>query len=136
MLTKLLFTSALLAALTGCQSKPETRTETVREAADKTATAVKEEAEAAKVSLNRRLDQLDEQIEKLEAKAKKATAKSKAKMNEQAQEMRADAAKLRARMSTWDDKVESAWRTAKRETEEGLDKTEAAIKKFFDNDKD
>jgi hypothetical protein len=57
-------------------------------------------------------------------------------MEEEAREMRAEAKKLRDRMSTWDEKTESAWRTTKREVEEGLDKTENAVKNFFRDLKD
>jgi len=123
--------------LGGCQSERvtpvESRSESVREDAANAAREMKAKAEEAKAALSRRLDRLDEKIDELEAKAKKSSAKARAKLNEQAREMRADAKKLRARMSTWDDKAESAWQTAKREMEEGLEKTEKSIEKFFDD---
>ena len=134
----------LLIAITGllfsCQAErnttSETRTETVEAAADRAARVVKQEAAEAKVALAKRLDQLDAEIDNLEAKAKKATAKSRAKLDAEAKELRAEASRLRARMSTWDDKVASGWRTAKSEVEDGLQKTEAAIKKLVADLKD
>ena len=54
-----------------------TRTESLEEAADKAARAIKEEAAEAKATLAKRLDQLDAEIDSLEARAKKATAKSR-----------------------------------------------------------
>jgi len=140
MTTKPLLLVAIAGLLLSCQpesNKPaETRTETVQEAADRAARAVKEEAAEAKVVLVKRLDQLDAEIEKLEARAKKATAKTRAKLNAEAKELRAEASRLRSRMSTWDDKVASGWRTAKNEVEEGLQKSEDAVKKLFADLKD
>jgi len=95
--------------------------------------AAQKEAETARGKIAARLDQLDSEIERVERKADKATGKAKAKLKEQSQELRADARRLRDRMSTWDDKVESAWKTTKREVEEGLDKTENAIKNLVDD---
>ena len=78
----------------------------------------------------------ESEIDNLEARAKKATAKTRTKLNAEAKELRADAARLRGRMSTWDDKVAAGARTAKNEVEEGLEKTEAAIKKLVKDLKD
>ena len=137
MSTRIILTSTMAILLGGCQAERatpvESRTEAVREDAVRAAREMKAKAEEAKAALSKRLDRLDEKIDELEAKAKKASAKTKAKMNEQAREMRAEAKKLRARMSTWDDKAESAWQTVKREVEEGLAKTEKAIEKIVDD---
>jgi hypothetical protein len=139
MLTKLVLTASITIILVGCQSeKPTTtgsRTEAAQEAASKAARDAKEELEKTKIALSKRLDQLDAEIETLEAKAKKASAKTKAKMTAEAREMRVTTKQLRARISSWDEKAESAWRTAKREVEEDLDKTEKAIKEFFADNK-
>jgi predicted nuclease with TOPRIM domain len=133
MKAQLILTATIATLLSACSSetKPtvEARTEAVRE-------DIREEAAKAKAALSKRLDQLDEEVDKLEAKAKKASAKAKAKLNEEARDMRAESKRLRARMSTWDDKVESAWKTAKREIEEGLDKTESTFKKIWADIKD
>jgi colicin import membrane protein len=140
MKAQLILTATIATLLSACSSEPkptmEARTEAAREEADKAAREAREEARRAKEALSRRLDQLDEEIDRLEAKAKKASAKTKAKLNEEARDMRVEAKKLRARMSTWDDKAESAWKTAKREIEEGLDKTESTFKKIWADIKD
>ena len=140
MMTKSILLVAITGLLFSCQSDKnttaETRKETVEEAADRAARAAKEEAAEAKAALAKRLDQLDAEIDNLEARAKKATAKSRAKLNAEAKELRADATRLRGRMSTWDDKVVAGARTAKEEVEEGLQKTEAAIKKLVADLKD
>jgi uncharacterized protein YicC (UPF0701 family) len=133
MKAQLILTATIATLLSACSSEPkptiETRTEAVRE-------DVKEEAARAKAAISRRLDQLDEEVDKLEARAKKASAKTKAKLNEESRDMRAEAKRLRAKMSTWDDKAESAWKTAKLEIEEGLDKTESTFKKIWADIKD
>ncbi len=129
--------SVLLAASLACEPRRPAETErpvarTADEARD-AAKAAREEAEAAWKTLSKRLDDLDSEVEKLDKRAEKASAKTRAKLEAQAREMRADARKLRERMSTWDDKVDSAWRSAKREVEEGLDKTENAIKNLVED---
>ena len=140
MKTKLILVAAMAGLLFNCQSEKkttaETRTEAVEEAADKAAREMKVEAAEAKAALARRLDLLDAEIDSLEARAKKASAKSKAKLNAEAKELRAEAARLRGRMSTWDDQVASGWRTVKNEVEEGLAKTESAMKKLVADIKD
>ncbi len=140
MTTKLILLVAMTGVLFSCQSEKkttaETRTESLEEAADKAARAIKEEAAEAKATLAKRLDQLDAEIDSLEARAKKATAKSRARLNAEAKELRAEATRLRGRMSTWDDKIASAWRTTKNEVEDGLKKTEAAMKKIVEDIKD
>jgi predicted nuclease with TOPRIM domain len=128
--------AAILAACAGCGSKPPTATDRTREERAETARDAQKAAERARETLSKRLDELDNEIDKVEQRAKKATGKAKARLEEQGRELRADARKLRARMSTWDDKAESAWRTAKREVEEGLEKTQNAIKKLVDDIKD
>jgi hypothetical protein len=140
MATKLVLGWAITVILIGCSpetsSRAERRTEAVREDADRAGRAAKEEAERARVALSRRLDQLDEDLAKLDSKARKASAKARVKINEQAREMRAEAKQLRARMSTWDDKAESAWRTAKREMEQGLERAERSVRRFVNDTKD
>ncbi len=127
----------MLTAGLACQ--PQRTVETERPAtraadeASAAARAAREEAEQARKALSRRLDDLDTEVEKLDKRAEKASAKTRAKLEAQAREMRADARRLRDRMSTWDDKVDSTWRSAKREVEEGLDKTESAIKNLVDD---
>jgi phage host-nuclease inhibitor protein Gam len=131
---------ALLAVLTiGLACQPQRTVETERpaaRAADEAraaADAMREEAEQARQTLSKRLDDLDRELDKLDERAERASAKTRAKLKAQAREMRADARKLRDRMSTWDDKAESGWRSAKREVEEGLDKTGNAIKGLIDD---
>lgn len=122
----------LLAASIGCQERRAADASPRQESSD-AARAAKKEAEEVHQALVKRLDQLDGEIEKIEKKAEKASAKTKAKLEEQAKGLRADARSLRNRMSTWDDKAESAWKTAKRETEEGLEKAEHSIRKALDD---
>jgi|GEM_PF-3416739 len=137
MTTKLILLVAMTGVLFSCQSEnkttAETRSESVEEAADKAARAIKEEAAEAKAALAKRLDQLDAEIDRLEERAKKATAKSRARLNAEAKKMRVEATRLRGRMSTWDDKIASAWRTTKSEVEDGLKKTEAAMKQLVED---
>jgi chromosome segregation ATPase len=130
--SRLFVCTGFLAACIACQSD-RADLERSREESTETAKAARKEAERARDALARRLDHLDSEIEKLEKKADKATGKAKAKLREQSQELRADSRKLRDRMTTWDDKVESAWRTTRREVEEGIDKTENAIKNLVDD---
>lgn len=117
----------------GCSTdKPATTTERAKEEATEAARAVEREAAEARAAIARRLDKLDSDVDSLEARAGKTKGKAKAEMEKQAREMKAEARRLRDRMSTWDDKAESAWRATKREMEEGLDKTEIALKKMVD----
>jgi len=135
--THLFVVTGLLAMSIGCTSPESTRaTGAAPSEPSATAQAIERDAEAARVALSKRLDQLDADIERVEARAKKASNKTKARLEEQGREMRAEARRLRDRMSTWDDKAESAWRTSKREIEEGLDKTEDAFKKLWADIKD
>lgn len=136
MKNKLILLVAMTGVLFSCQSDKtttQTRTDAAQEEAAKAEREMREEAAEAKSALTRRLDQLDAEVDSLEARAKKATAKNRAKLNNEAKELRAEAARLRGRMSTWDDKTASGWRTAKNEVEEGLDKTEAAIKRLVED---
>ncbi|MBS1833673.1 MAG: hypothetical protein JST65_13220 [Acidobacteria bacterium] len=119
----------------GCTSSETQNSPTVekakqdaREAADKAAA----EAREAKAAISRRIDQLDAKADELAEKSKKAGAKAKARMEKEGRELKEEAKRLRDKMSTWDDKADSAWRATKREVEEGLDKTEAALKKMVD----
>ncbi len=132
MTSKLFAVAGLLAASIGCQSDRKADLDRGREEATDAVRAAQREAETARDRIAARLDRLDSEIERVEKKADKATGKAKAKLKEQSQELRADARRLRDRMSTWDDKVETAWKSTKREVEEGLDKTEDTIKKLVD----
>lgn len=126
----------LIAGLAGCNSSNPPVTTTERQPEPAVTDAAREaqrEAERAREILAKRLDQLDEQVAKVEARADKATGKAKANLEKQSAEMRLEARRLRDRMSTWDDKMESAWRTSKREVEEGLDKAENAVRKLVDD---
>lgn len=128
-----ILTATIATLLSACSSEPKPTMEAKTEAARED---VKEEAAKAKAAISKRLDQLDEEIDKLDAKAQKASAKAKAKIKEEARDLRVEAKRLRGKMSTWDDKAESAWKTAKREIEEGLDKTESTFKKIWADIKD
>ena len=130
MTRKLILVAAVLGASLACQSP---QADTPREKAADVSAAAQREAERDRAAINKRLDQLDSEVDRLDSKAENATGKAKAKLKEQARDMRTEARKLRDRMSTWDDKVESSWRTAKREVEQGLDKTEDAFKKLADD---
>ena len=138
--TKTILLVAMTGLLFSCQPERKTtaenRTERVEALTDRAERAAKEETAEAKAALTKRLDQLDAEIDNLEAKAKKASAKTRDKLNAEAKELRAEASRLRGRMSTWDDKVAASARTAKNEVEEGLRKTEAAIKKLAADLKD
>ncbi len=140
MTIKLILLVAMTGMLFSCQSERKTaverRTDSVEEGADRAARALREEAAEAKATLAKRLDQLDAEIDSLEARAKKATAKNRARLNNEAKEMRAEATRLRGRMSTWDDKMTAAWRTTKSEVEDGVKKTESAMKRLVDDIKD
>ncbi|BDC48782.1 hypothetical protein F183_A10980 [Bryobacterales bacterium F-183] len=121
----------------GCTTSDRTTTnsptvERAKQEADDAAKRAEIEAREAKAAINRRIDQLDEKADELAEKSKKATAKARAKMQREGEELKVEAKRLRAQMSTWDDKADSAWRTTKREVEEALDKTEAALKKMVD----
>lgn len=125
---------ALLAICVGCQERrtSDAGSSPRQEMNDATRAAQREAAEA-RLALSKRLDELDSEVEKVERKAERASAKTKAKLEEQANELRADARKLRDRMSTWDDKAESAWRRTKQEIEDGLGKAENSLKKVVDD---
>lgn len=137
-MTKQLLCSTLFGLmLSGCSTNRTDRTERssdrVEAGAKEAASKVKAEMADAKAAINRRLDALDEEIEKLEAKAKKASAKTRKTLEREVEELRAEGKKLRAEMSTWDEKTESAWRKTKQNVEEGLDKAESSIKKFWND---
>ena len=117
--------AAVLAVFLGCETRQTKEEERARIEA-------KEAATATRKALAKRLEILDRDIEKLEERTRKASAKTKVKLEENTRDLRAEARRLRDRMSGWDDKADSAWRDIKREVEEGLDKTERAIKKFVD----
>lgn len=122
----------------GCQSQvarePGPQAETARSDAKEASRDWQREAGNVRAKLSKRLEALERDLVKLESKAKKASAKTQASMEKTARELRADARRLRHRMSTWDDKAESTWRSVKREVEEGLEKTERAVKKIFDDE--
>lgn len=80
-----------------------------------------------------RLDDLDRRVDDLAERAEKASSKTRSKLEQQARELRAEAKHLRNRMSTWDDGAKSSWRSAKLEIEQGLEKTENAIKKTIED---
>ena len=128
---KIFFLAAALAAILAC--RPATEAARAPETTGETERAARAEAEAARAAVSKRLDALDAEIQKIDTKAEKASAKTKAKLEETGREMRAEARKLRDRMSTWDDKAGSAWRDAKREIEDGLDKSERVIKNLVDD---
>jgi len=133
MTSKMFLCAGLLVASIGCQSDRNAELDRAREEATDAARAVRKEAELARDAIAARLDHLDSEIERIEKKADGSAAKAKANLRQQSKELRAEARRLRDRMSTWDDKVESAWKATKREVEEGLDKAEGAIRKLVDD---